>query len=230
MAYKWLLLDFDNTLVDSDEATRSAFFDILSDYKFVVDESCYLVYKRINKGLWSDFEDGIITAQDLRFRRFNDFFEYKGWDTGICGDLSVHYLDYLVKYTELQEGYLDCLQRLSRKYEMKIITNGFKDVQYRRLEKVDILGLFKSVVVADVVGVAKPNSAYFEYTYQLMPEKPQKSEVLVVGDNLKSDVLGAKKYGFHTCWIKRGSNKLITPGYANHEYNCLLELEENVLS
>ena len=61
--------------------------------------------------------------------------------------------------------------------------------------------LFDSIVVSDEIGVAKPDKAFFDYVYTSIEHDVFKDEVLVIGDNLKADIGGARDYGFKTCWI-----------------------------
>ncbi|GAM66300.1 5'-nucleotidase YjjG [Vibrio sp. JCM 19236] len=59
---------------------------------------------------------------------------------------------------------------------------------------------FEHVVISEQVGVAKPDKAIFDYALQKIGN-PCKSRVLMVGDNLFSDILGGNNSGIETCWL-----------------------------
>ena len=51
-----------------------------------------------------------------------------------------------------------------------------------------------------------------------------KEEILLVGDSLKSDVLGGMNYGMDTCWFNRNHLPLPEEYTPTMEINHLLEL------
>ena len=59
---------------------------------------------------------------------------------------------------------------------------------------------FEHVIIAEEVGVAKPDTAIFSHALEKMG-MPCKSKVLMVGDNQHSDILGGLNFGIETCWL-----------------------------
>ena len=46
---------------------------------------------------------------------------------------------------------------------MHIITNGFKEVQERKLKESTITKYFKTIIISEEVGYKKPNNIIFNY-------------------------------------------------------------------
>jgi FMN phosphatase YigB (HAD superfamily) len=79
-----------------------------------------------------------------------------------------------------------------------------------------MIDLFDSIIVSDEIGVAKPDVQFFEHTYKTIPNPPDKSKIIVIGDNLMSDILGGQNFGVDTCWIshKKENRSNIIPPYS----------------
>jgi FMN phosphatase YigB (HAD superfamily) len=58
---------------------------------------------------------------------------------------------------------------------------------------------------------------------------PGKEEVLVVGDSLRSDILGGISYGVDTCWYNPRDNSNLTSHQPTYEINHLNELKKILL-
>jgi len=75
--------------------------------------------------------------------------------------------------------------------------------------------IFESIIVSDEIGVAKPDIRFFEHSYGTISNPPPKEEVLVIGDNLKSDIQGGINFGVDTCWLSHNNpnNSAINPTF-----------------
>ncbi|MDF1697294.1 MAG: pyrimidine 5'-nucleotidase [Saprospiraceae bacterium] len=201
MRYKWLLFDADNTFLDFASASKNSLFQTLDEYNLDCDEEIYKIYKTENAKVWESFENKEITALELRSLRFAKFFS--AVDIGGIDpfQFNAHYLQNLVHLSEAYDGAIDLLEALMPQYTLSVITNGLKEVQRPRINKLSMNHIFESIIVSDEIGVAKPDIRFFEHSYNSITNPPPKSEVLVIGDNLKSDILGGVNFGVDTCWI-----------------------------
>ena len=74
--YELILFDLDGTLFDYNKAEEYALkkslehFDINCDFN-----SCLEEYRKINRGVWTEFEKGKINLGDLKLKRFNILFD-----------------------------------------------------------------------------------------------------------------------------------------------------------
>ena len=79
--------------------------------------------------------------------------------------------------------------------------------------------------ISEEIGYPKPHKEIFEFALQKLENK-NKNDILLVGDNLVSDIKGGNDFGIDTCWFNQNiwNNKLdIHPTY---EINNLLELKK----
>ena len=120
--YNHLFFDLDNTILDFDHASDLAFHSLLED-KGYTHENAYKIYHNINIMVWSEFEEGLISAEDLRSKRFDLFLEAMDWK-GVGSDWNTRYLRNVVKYTKFVEGADTLLHMLSKSHQLHIVTNG----------------------------------------------------------------------------------------------------------
>lgn len=200
MEFEYLLFDFDNTLVDFGGPSKVAFREAYEEQGLSYEDSVYKVYQGINARIWEQFENGKITTEDIRRERFKQLFEklnIQGIDPVFFNG---RYMHFVVQNTVLYDGVKELLEELHGKYKMGIVTNGLKEAQRPRLAKVGITDFFEVIVVSDEIGFAKPEQAYFDFVHEKIDEV-DKEKVLVIGDNPKSDILGANNFGYKSCWI-----------------------------
>ena len=80
-----------------------------------------------------------------------------------------------------------------------LATNGFAEVQRPRLRKSGLDLYFDHIAISEEIGWQKPHAPFFDHVFERM-QHPHRSEVLMVGDSLSSDIAGGYSYGIHTCW------------------------------
>jgi YjjG family noncanonical pyrimidine nucleotidase len=228
--YTWLLFDADGTLFDYDAAEKHAleasFVQIDSPFK----QDYLAEYRRINHQIWLDFEQGKITQERLKARRFELLFDTINLHADPM-EFSERYLDNLAKGTYLIDGAADILKVLENTYNLAIITNGLTRVQRPRFEKSPVSQYLKEIIISEEVGAAKPEPAIFDIAFECM-DYPAKQDVLIIGDSLTSDIQGGHNYGIDTCWFnpKHHHNTLsIAPTFEIHTLSELsrLLLEQN---
>ena len=198
---KWLMFDADNTLLDFSKSCKLALKRTFDDRLLTYDHSIQEQYDEINRTVWREFEDGIIDAETLRVQRFARLFNKLNIEGFPPLEFNTDYLQNLVHCSETYEGVVELLSELKQKYRLSLITNGLREVQRNRLTKLSLNHWFDSIVVSDEIGVAKPDPAFFDVVFQSFEHDIDKEEVLVIGDNLKADIGGARDFGFKTCWI-----------------------------
>jgi putative hydrolase of the HAD superfamily len=94
------------------------------------------------------------------------------------------------------------LDELKGKYQLLLLTNGSPDLQNTKLEITsELVPYFDQIVISGAFGRGKPDASIFEHAVSLM--NVEKDEVLMVGDNLMTDILGANRSGIKSVWINR---------------------------
>lgn len=202
--YTHLFFDLDNTLWDfttnSKLALRIALEELqLSEY--VGDfGSFFNIYHQVNEHLWDLYRKGEITKKKLSCQRFEESFLKNGTPLSVSGDVvNDTYLRHMPHQTHLVPGARELLDYLYPHYQMAIITNGFKEVQFDKLTRSDLSRYFKKIIISEEVGAQKPNPEIFEHALKSM--NAPKRKTLMIGDSWEADILGAQKSGLDQVFL-----------------------------
>ena len=221
MAYYYcLLLDADNTLLDFDEAERKALNETFTQFELPVDAETVALYDRINKGLWAALDRGEMKAEKLAVERFSRLGKELNRPLD-AQQMSRAYLEQLAQHGDIVPGALEALKELSEVATLAVVTNGFEKVQMNRLALSGLDRYLDGVFVSEKVGATKPSKKIFDTALNTLGIE-HRDRVLVVGDSLRTDVLGGGKLGLHTCWYNPNGQE---PGDAQPTYT-VTRLEE----
>lgn len=216
---KDIFFDLDHTLWDFDKNSGLTFQSIFEKYKVDLPLDEFLkVYLPVNSKYWKLFRDGKIEQENLRFQRLNEVFEILKYKTSeqLINNLSQAYIDYLPNHNHLFPNTFEVLNYLQNKYKLHIITNGFYEVQHKKLGNSKLSPYFKTITTSEDAGVKKPNRFIFEYALDLAKTKNTNS--IMIGDNLEADVEGAKASGMEAIFFGKESD------YKGYQIQDLKEL------
>jgi len=210
MKYKWILFDADDTLFHFDAFSGLQRMFSRHNINFTRDD--YSQYQSVNAPLWVDYQNGEITAKQLQHNRFQSWAEKLQVS---AQTLNNDFISAMAEICTPLPGAKALLDSLHGKVKMGIVTNGFTALQEIRLQRTGFSDYFSSLTISEEVGVAKPDSDIFNHAFAAMGQ-PQKQDVLMVGDNLHSDILGGINAGIDTCWLNIAgldNPENITPSY-----------------
>ena len=193
---KDVFFDLDHTLWDFDKNSSLTFEKIFKINDLKVPHNDFIShYEPINLKYWKLYREDQIGKEELRFVRLNETFEAIGVniDVHTIQRLSEDYIRHLTSFNYLFENAHDILDYLSLKYNLHIITNGFDEVQHKKLVGSNILKFFKTVTNSEMVGVKKPNPKIFNYAIESAYAKVNES--VMIGDSYEADILGAQNIG-----------------------------------
>lgn len=226
MKYEVLLFDADETLFDFRKAEKYAFENAILEFNIDYKEDYHLkIYSDINTAIWKEFEEGIISQEELKVERFKRFSKEINTPFNEI-DFSNSYINYLANASFLYEDSLEVIKKLSKNYKMAIVTNGLKTVQSKRIKKSPIAKYFDSIIISEEAKVSKPNPKIFEIALKTL-NYSDKNKVLMIGDSLSSDIKGGINFGIDTCWANFNNTKnstSITPTYQVSSLINLIEL------
>lgn len=193
---KDVFFDLDHTLWDFEKNSALAFEAVLSSHLPQVDIRDFLeIYVPLNVAYWEKYRNDEITQTELRLGRLRDTF--LTLDFSIADEeiefLSVEYIRVLPQYNYLFDGADEVLTYLKSKYRLHIITNGFEQVQQKKIANANIAHYFTTVTNSEMAGVKKPNPQIFEHALQLAGATRQSS--IMIGDCIDADVRGALNCG-----------------------------------
>ena len=228
MKYKVILFDADETLFDFKKSEREAFKNTMLECKVDYDENYHFsTYKEINTAIWKELEEGRITQEKLkteRFRRLINKLDMKFNEN----EFSNIYMKHLGDASFLFDGAIELIEDLSSKYILSIVTNGLTSVQEKRFKKSIITKYFKDIVISENIGISKPHPDIFEHAINNLGVFA-KDEVLMIGDNLGSDIKGGINYNIDTCWYNPGKLENKTELKPTYEVCDYIELRNLLL-
>ncbi|WP_068780599.1 YjjG family noncanonical pyrimidine nucleotidase [Paenibacillus sp. GM2] len=221
-AYRTLLFDVDDTLLDFKAAERLALRLLFEEQQMELTEEIEAHYEHVNQGLWRAFEEGRIDRHEVVNTRFALLLKEYGHEVdGVL--LEQRYRSYLEQGHQLIDGALELISALQGGYDLHIVTNGVSKTQDRRLRDSGLHPMFTNIFVSEDTGYQKPMKEFFDYVFARIPDfNPQRA--LIIGDSLSSDIKGGQLAGMDTCWynpIGKENNTDIVPTY---EIRTLQEL------
>lgn len=194
-----IFFDLDHTLWDFEKNSRMTLSMIFHENDVNVNLDEFLVhYVPLNLEYWKLYREERISKTELRYQRLRRTFEALQYEVEdeLINDLSEQYIQHLSSFNNLVPKTKEILEYLKPKYRLHIITNGFQEIQEKKLKKANIIGYFDQVVNSEMAGAKKPNPKIFQLALQMARVTPEKS--LMIGDNIEADILGAQAVGFQT--------------------------------
>ncbi len=196
--YKHLFFDLDRTLWDFDRNSRDALADILQHYGLLDHSldagSFYDTYNRINDRFWSQYRAGQIGKEFMRKERFVlALAAYGIHNEELAAKIGEDYIRLSPYKTSLIPHTVETLEYLHARYALYIITNGFDDVQFIKLNNSGLNGYFRKVFTSEQAQSNKPAREIFHLA--LSAVNARKEESLMIGDDMEVDILGASAFG-----------------------------------
>ena len=225
MRYNFVLFDLDGTLFDYEKAEKIAFEKTFGNFGLQNNLSkLNREYRLINEKIWQDFQNGKISATKLRTERFRILCDKEKLKI-LPEELSENYLQNLAGCSFLLDGALETVSYFCQKCKLALITNGLADVQHSRIENSPLKNYFQDIFISEEIGIAKPDVRIFEHIFSQFASY-EKTESLIVGDSLSSDISGGINFGIDTCWFNPNGLNNETEFVPAYEISALKELRE----
>lgn len=94
---------------------------------------------------------------------------------------------------------LDELQEEGRM--LGLISNaGDAENVHRLIDKAEIRDYFDPIIISAAIGIRKPDPILFEMVLDQWQVNPE--SIVMIGDRLEADILGAQNTGIHQIWLK----------------------------
>lgn len=186
---KAILIDIDDTILDFKKSSKNAFINTIKDFNLTYKDEYFSYFEQINSDLWRDQKLGKISIKNLFKKRSAMMIEY----LGLCEDnnfFTETFSENLSHQAILVDGIEDLLSYLNNKYKLYAASNSVYKRQVSRLKKANLYNFFDGIFVSDTLGYEKPDGKFFEKIIDQIDFN--KNEVIMIGDSLKSDIVGAK--------------------------------------
>jgi HAD superfamily hydrolase (TIGR01509 family) len=205
---KAVLFDVDDTLFDRKVAQKAVCNLIVEQmprvFKAFEMERIQEAFLKSDQISTDIFNSGA-PSEGLRDKRSRLFLQLLGIGEDYVPAVTELYVRDYPLVNAAMDGAIQVVNKLSRKFRVGVISNGFPDVQYRKLETMGLYDLFSCIVLSEVISIRKPDPAIFHKAASLMHVKLE--ECLYVGDSYVNDVIGAKNAGMQACWLNPESIK-----------------------
>lgn len=218
--YKALFIDWDDTIGDFVGAAQQALRKVYELYQlekyFQSYDEFYQTYHQHNLELWEKYGKDQVTKQYLSLDRFlyplmnaSKTPDHLSTDDiqhlfQMATQIAENFLQWTTDYFTLLPGAEQAIVRLAERYPLIILSNGFIEVQYHKIQRSGLSSYFQHVVLSEEVGCQKPNPRIYQAALDRCGLKSE--DVLMIGDSWYSDILGAINAGIDQMWIKRGEH------------------------
>lgn len=196
---KHIFFDLDHTLWDYDKNAQETLLEIYDG----LDVSSTVTWKKfvntyydVNDKLWYKYNSKLIDRDHIKKYRFVEIFKKTGIAESRAEESSLYFMANCSKKPHLIEHAKITLDYLVKKYRLHIITNGFNDVQPLKLKSSGIESYFDVIVTSETSEARKPEPGIFADA--LERAKASKTESVMIGDNPKTDIHGARDFGIKT--------------------------------
>jgi putative hydrolase of the HAD superfamily len=206
---KDVFFDLDHTLWDFDKNSKLAYKRVFKQFEIDIEFERFIkIYEPINLEYWKKYREERVTKEVLRRGRLIDSFKMfnKKYTTLTIDKLADAYIEELPLDNHLFDGALHILDYLTEKYQLHIITNGFEEVQYKKLKNSGIFHYFSTITTSEEIGLKKPNPIVFIKALEKASTSANHS--VMIGDSFEADILGAKNIGMETIFFNYRNEKI----------------------
>lgn len=225
--YKTIFFDLDDTLWAFSENARDTFKEVYANYNFDTYfnsfDHYYALYEKRNFELWDEYAKGQVTKEELNKQRFFYPLQAVGVDDpDLSRRFSEDFFAIVPTKDKLMPYAKEILEYLKPKYNLYILSNGFRELQGRKMQASGIDGYFKKIILSEDIGVMKPYPEIFHFA--LSVTQSELKESIMIGDNWKADITGAKGVGMDQVYynaLLRKEERFFRSTYAIKELNEL---------
>lgn len=225
--YQHIFFDLDRTLWDFNANSEITLEQLYRDYQLQTTFGSFVFFKSRfdyhNTKLWNAYYQDRIKKEDLMYRRFYLTLKESGVDDlEMAKELGQDFIEISPLQTKTFPHAHETLQYLKNKaYELHIITNGFNEVQEKKLKNCKLHSFFTKIITSEDAGANKPSPKIFEFAIAETGASVENS--IMIGDDLKTDIAGAKKYNIKQIYFN--SNKKQHNENPTFEVSTLKEIQ-----
>lgn len=216
-AYKDIFIDFDDTLYDTRGNASIALREVFVLFRlapyFPDPEVFFDSYWQANTELWGQYSRGEIARDYLIVQRFMRPLSMASGLTvseALCLDINDKFLELCSRKPGVIEGAHELMDYLKgRGYRLHICSNGFREVQYKKLNACGLHPYFDTIILSDEVGAVKPSKAFYAAALQVAGAEAETT--IMIGDNYQNDILGAMNAGIDAMLFNRWEKGFVPP-------------------
>lgn len=211
---KTILVDLDDTLWATQQNNKEALRELYHHYgwerAYPSFDQLFAVYAPYNEWLWQEYRHNRISKQQLTRERFQHFLEPLGQksDEEIM-EMNAFFLERSAVKSGVIEGAHALLRELKELYKIVVVSNGFKEVQQRKINSAQLGEFIDYIILSEDIGISKPHKGIFDYA--LSSSHTRRSEAIFLGDSWDADILGCQNSGITAIWLNPAQTPPPTP-------------------
>ena len=195
-----VLWDVDGTLLDFRAAESAAVKTLFREFDLgECTDGMVQRYSRINEGFWQRLERNEITKPQVLVGRFRQFFRDTGVPVELAEEFNRRYQVRLGDTIVFRDDSLSVVKALRGRVRQYAVSNGTVVAQTKKLKLSGLGDLMDGIFLSEEIGYEKPNIEFFGPVFETVEEK-RRSQIVIVGDSLTSDIKGGMNAGIVTCW------------------------------
>ena len=201
--YKAIFIDIDDTLLDYIPCCREAFDAAMPEHPEYFD-----IFFKISGRLFSEAKRGLHTVAEVMELYPREFIATVGYPPEAVDPFKHAFRAAWGTTHTLVPGAKEMLQTLQSKgYRLFAASNSFGNLQRSRLEQAGILSYFEDTYISMDIGYDKPDIRFYQEALRRADLQPH--EVLMIGDSMTTDVMGAQNAGIDARLFDRKSSDLL---------------------
>ncbi len=209
MRYKAIFIDIDDTLLDYIPCCREAFDAAMRNLTPSLEERegdrLFHLFFEISGRLFSEAKHGKYTIAEVMDLYPKEFIAAIGYPESAVDPFKHAFRAAWGETHTLVPEAKEMLDILRTKgYRLFAASNSFGHLQRRRLERAGILSYFEDTYISMDIGYDKPDIRFFQEALRRCGLQP--NEVLMIGDSMTTDILGAQAAGIEALFFDRRNN------------------------
>lgn len=225
-----VFVDLDDTIWDFTANSKVAMRKVYDAYGLQAQcpyERFIACYLQRNAELWTLYHHGRISKDFLVTERFRTVFEECGIrfeNPGLPAMFNHDYLEIIVLCDKVVDGAYDLLAHLRERGPVYVLSNGFENLQARKLKSGKLDRYIDRLILSDDIGVTKPDRRIFDYALQQVGGVAVTT--VMIGDNYDADILGASQAGWRTIYFNRTGLDAPVGNVADLTVTALCEIKD----
>lgn len=221
-----ILWDLDQTILDFDKSMDYALRASFKHLGLTISDEIVERYAAINDSYWKRLELGEVTKNEVLTGRFRTLFEELKISQYQPEDIADYYQEQLGSvafFLNSSDQVIRCLKE--KGFKQFVLTNGVNKTQSNKMKISGLNQLVDGVFVSELIGCPKPMKEYYDACFSNPAlTDTDRSECLIVGDSLTSDMKGANNAGIAACWYNPTGAVNDKAVAIDYEIRCLEEL------
>lgn len=210
---KVVAFDFDDTLCNRRKSIYYLYKSFLDEY---LEKNDDLLKEAILQDMIVHDQSGYVD-KDYILKRIEEKYSVSFKDIS----LSKYYRSRVSDFVILFDNTIETLNYLKEKYKVTIASNGYTDLQMKKIKSKLDVALFDDILISSQCGYNKPDIRFFEEIEKRMCVSA--NEILFIGDNFANDVMGPLNAGLNTVWLV---DENITTSYQGLKIYNIKELKK----